>query len=451
MFEPTQQTSCKQGIKTVIVLVVLLAVASTESTFAQAEAMHWKFGERAGLDFTSGVPSPTRSALVHLEGSASYSDSNGNLLFYTDGFQAWQRNDTLMPSIQYQMRDSIGAQPLHSTTQQALIAPSPYNPARFIVFNPGNSTSYFPENTIKNFDWFAEVRYHPSWFEVDMSGNGGMGYTGMQAIDTAGMPEFSEKVTGTLDCDGFGYWIVMRERNGPRFFSYNAEGLNVSYPPVISEAGTYSGSDTSNLGAMKISPDGKWLAMARGWSEPGEVQLFEFNTTDGKVRNGFTLQPVTPNDEYRYYGVAFSDDSKMLYVTAGPNLLQYDLTLPTKEEIAQSGFLVKTEFSVPLGNLGSLQLGPDKKLYVPLVNSEFVGVIHYPRRRFDGCQFDVLGVQLLPGTRAWYGLPNFMDHIFAPEETVQECLSAQAAFLFDDACVGECIEYEDVSVNAPEE
>jgi hypothetical protein len=53
-----------------------------------------------------------------LEGSASISDTNGQLLFYTDGATVWNRNhDTL--------QNGFGLLGEASSTQAALIIPKP--------------------------------------------------------------------------------------------------------------------------------------------------------------------------------------------------------------------------------------------------------------------------------------------------------------------------------------
>lgn len=53
---------------------------------AQLETSHWYFGHNLGIDFSSGTAvEDTNGRLETLEGCSSISDSNGNLLFYTDG------------------------------------------------------------------------------------------------------------------------------------------------------------------------------------------------------------------------------------------------------------------------------------------------------------------------------------------------------------------------------
>ena len=64
-------------------------------TFAQGENDNWYFGNYAAINFSS--PSPivfTNSQMTTNGASASVSDSNGKLLFYTNGISVWTREHT---------------------------------------------------------------------------------------------------------------------------------------------------------------------------------------------------------------------------------------------------------------------------------------------------------------------------------------------------------------------
>jgi len=77
----------------------LLFFLYTLASFAQREANIWYFGENAGLDFNSGTPvALTNGQLDTLEGCATISNNNGQLLFYTDGITVWNRNHVVMPN-----------------------------------------------------------------------------------------------------------------------------------------------------------------------------------------------------------------------------------------------------------------------------------------------------------------------------------------------------------------
>ena len=66
--------------------LVFIFFLSTLTIFAQKQANVWHFGNGQALDFSTGTPVQIGGSLMEtFEGSASYSDSLVNLLFYTNG------------------------------------------------------------------------------------------------------------------------------------------------------------------------------------------------------------------------------------------------------------------------------------------------------------------------------------------------------------------------------
>jgi hypothetical protein len=91
------------------------------------EAWHWTFGDSCAIDFSTGTPVTGTCSIKTTEGCASISDQNtGQLLFYTDGTKAWDKNNNQMPN----GFGMIGGQ--GTSTQTALIVPK-----------PGSSTIYY--------------------------------------------------------------------------------------------------------------------------------------------------------------------------------------------------------------------------------------------------------------------------------------------------------------------
>ena len=109
-------------------LIFIFFFLSSTFLFAQGEANVWYFGENAGLDFNSGSPvSLNNGKLNTVEGCATISDNNGNLLFYTDGIIVYDRNHNIM-------QNGTGLHGDPSSTQSALIVPKPLDPNIYFVF-----------------------------------------------------------------------------------------------------------------------------------------------------------------------------------------------------------------------------------------------------------------------------------------------------------------------------
>ena len=76
-------------IKFIAGLILLLPFIG----FSQGEFNNWYFGNKAGITFNSGLPVVlTDGQMLVKRASVCVSDSLGNLLFYSDGDQVWNRN-----------------------------------------------------------------------------------------------------------------------------------------------------------------------------------------------------------------------------------------------------------------------------------------------------------------------------------------------------------------------
>ena len=78
---------------------VFLLLLTHASIFGQNEASFWYFGQNAGLRFdaeSGTVTGITDGQINSLEGCTSIADTDGNLLFYSDGSTVWNKNHQVM-------------------------------------------------------------------------------------------------------------------------------------------------------------------------------------------------------------------------------------------------------------------------------------------------------------------------------------------------------------------
>ena len=76
-----------------IKISILLFFVFTMNLFAQKEANIWYFGENSGLSFNTEPPTFLYDGAINtLEGSSTFSDKDGNLLFYSDGTTVWDKS-----------------------------------------------------------------------------------------------------------------------------------------------------------------------------------------------------------------------------------------------------------------------------------------------------------------------------------------------------------------------
>lgn len=382
-------------------------------SFSQGEANIWYFGENAGVDFNSGsAVAITNGKLKTIEGCSTFSTSTGELLFYSDGSTIWNKDHV-------PMMNGTGLAGDESSTQSAMIIPKPGSSSLYYIFTVGSGVG---TSASTGFNYYT----------IDMSKEGGLGEVVFGPVDlTEGRSlDWTEKVAAIKGEECNTFWVVSYVTN--EFYAYKVTSTGVSTVPVKSRV-AYNSVD--RRGYLKISPDGKKLAIAHmrntGPSGPiaGSFLLYDFNNSTGKVTNQKKLELVAPAD--RPYGVEFSSNSEKLYVHASNDyfsnipseannpsnhfstLYQFDLSSNILSDINSSRKIIDSQ------NLyrGALQLGPDQKIYRTLSRSynsgiPFLGVIENPENYGVACNYKHEEISL-NGRNSTQGLPPFIASIFS--------------------------------------
>jgi hypothetical protein len=354
------------------------------SVNAQNAAKNWIFGQKARINFNGSTPTVSSVNTINTnEGSSSISDSNGNLLFYTDGITVWDKNNNIMAN-------GTGLLGSASSTTAALIVPC-------------NCNKYFIFTTDDTFNQYANgLRYSI----VDMTANSNLGT--VTSKNTALLSRAAEKIAAVSDGNG-GFWVVAHSMDNNRFLSYHiVAGSDCTSPlrAVVSSVGSmYSGELYGyGPGQMKISPDGRRLAAA-GYNPGGNnrtsfIELFQFDINTGAVSN---LAAATVRDTLTsgIYGVEFSPDSQALYTTTlnvNNSIYRYNIagnTLTSRTTIH--------DFGNAIHQTGGLQLAPDGKIYVARYQKTFLNVLSDPNAASGG--WTTTQFNLAAGTVSGEGLP----------------------------------------------
>lgn len=396
-----------------ILLHILLFSSHLWQAQAQKHTAIWYFGEMAGLDFNSGTPvAITSSAMNAFEGTASIADEQGQLLFYFNGSTVWNR--------QHQpMGNGIGLLGHESSSQACMIVPKPGKKNIYYIFTTDN-------NGRSN-----GLRYST----IDLSRAAGLGEVTEKNI--ALHTPTTEKLTATRHANGRDIWVLSHDYGSSNFRAHLVTEAGVSTSAVVSNVGLVHPSESggvSAIGCMKVSPDGKKLAITH-WPT-NSVQLFAFDASTGEVRAS-AMFPASLEAGATPYGLEFSPDNKKLYINVNGNatLVQYDVGLlspiaiaASRQEIAQIGQDVTTRY---VG--GGLQLGPDGKIYVARPASKHLGVINQPNNSGPAAEYIDKAIYL-NGRASNVGLPAFIQSFFNYSNEVKytiNCFGATSLFSFD--------------------
>ncbi|WP_245563692.1 PKD domain-containing protein [Spirosoma luteum] len=398
----------------------------------ESQGVKWYFGQNAGLDFSGGgSPKPiTDGKLNTIEGSSSIANTKGILLFYTDGIIIYDKDGTPLKSLVPGDTNTV-QQPLKgskNSTQSALIVPKPTC--------RGCEYLYYVYTT-------SEIRGQKTltYSVVDMRQNGGKGAIVEKNLLLANQgTEQSASVENKRDST---YWVITR-KYGTNQFEVRHLTRSDNADPVTYTGGQVIDSLANAEGYIKIGPADtssanqatRPMAVVIPGPPKNSVDLYTFNDSTGVLKFDRTLDlgPAPP----KAYGVEFSPDGKSLYVTmlADTNsdgslkgssyILKYDLT-------QKDSLLTKSKTVVDSSTTrqyGSIQIGPDGRIYVAIEGSKSLGTIENPNGGLlDSLIYNPAG-QSLGGQTSQLGLPNLVAN-------------------FNDPSSGPGLMYSDTCVNAP--
>lgn len=366
-------------IQFVYVLAILFCALSYATSVNAQQNNWWYFGNQVSIDFNSGTAVAGTGSLVGAEGTASASDSNGNLRFYTDGLTIWNQNHTVMPN-------GSGLLGGVSSSQAALIVPKPGSCETYYVF------------TTEDHNGQGTFRYS----RVDMCLDNGLGDVVTSEKNILLSSPTGEKITAIRHANGVDVWVVTHGLQNDQFLAFLVTSSGVVATPVVSAVGSVHASNHM-IGPIKASHDGTKLVATLSFGSM--VEMFDFNSATGAVSNMVDLDFLY-NIPLGAYGVEFSPNDDILYISTfwGTNrLMQIDLVAST---------VITLDTQIGNYEYGALQLGPDGRIYLCRRNQPFMDVINDPNISGVGCNHVAAGFNLAAGTTCDSGLPNFVPYSF---------------------------------------
>jgi len=409
--------------------LLLLFLGLYFQSVAQKEAYNWYFGQHAALNFSSGAPvSLAGSAMVAPNGCTSISDSAGNLLFYSNGKEVWNRNHM-------QMQNGYGLNGQEFAPQSALALKAPGSDSRYYLFTIGGG---------------ASDQYGAFYTTIDMLLDDGLGSVlpWQKNIPLVGADSVKDALGAIAFGDKEGYWVFVRSFTVQnKILAYLVDETGVHQQPVVSP-GIYNSSINVGSGTVKVSPDGRYLIYSPSqwvWNLP-MTELYALNSYTGEATPVFRFDSGGVN-----WGAEFSANSEFLYLTPALSdssyIVQFDMSqLSSAQAFQASRYVVHSVKGSREPSFYQCQLAPDGKIYISRFSFGFSGftylpAINEPSKKGVLCDFEPHAVDLIEGN-CYMGLPAFVQSYLVRYSFSGQCVGSETTFTSQFNPVPDSIEWE---------
>jgi hypothetical protein len=307
------------------------------------------------------------------------SDSNGNLVLYSNGVQVRNTHDVILNN-----GDSLGWGPLFSYWNPTIYYTGMvYSQSLITLPNPRKQNIY--DLFYVYIDTLSSVRLSFTKLlhsRIDMSASGGRGSV-ITKDEVILQKDIDITISAVKHGNGRDWWLCTNQTQS------NCHDLLL-----------YTGDDsmkitkqcigvTSPLGdahSCRFSQDGNVYVTT---NDSGQVDIFNFDRCNGTLtlHEQFTIAEIADSFQWMPTGIEFSPNSRFLYVFCSYRIFQYDLTASpiaaSKTTIAKYHFLGHDPADYFWG-----QLAPDGKIYVASGGTTYYqSVIDSPDNKGSACGF----------------------------------------------------------------
>ncbi|GHT81800.1 hypothetical protein FACS1894125_3290 [Actinomycetota bacterium] len=325
----------------------------------KASMRYWAFGYGGGIEFDINGHNPVPwgpTSIGSDEGVDVSTNSDGELLFYSDSGNVYNRNHVIMPN-------GSGLLGRSSAFQAVVNFPM-----------PGDPTKYFVVETS------ADVAMGTlSYSVVDMMLDGGLGdVTATKNVQIGITGRAGEGLIATPSADGKGFWVFTDDRpnNQIRAYMFTKDGpvdpitlIPNTNAPVITNTSMPFYASGYYIGGLKISPDRKRLITSLE-GNAGMSGVYRINAQTGQLAEEFVINTGRTFSQ-GFYSAEFSADSRWIYYSSQSGgrygqISRFDLLAADGQTTAATkGAAVSATgefFGAQWG--GTIQRGPDDSIYI---------------------------------------------------------------------------------------
>lgn len=282
---------------------------------------------------------------IQVQSSVTICDREGNLLFYSDGIKAWNKEHQVI-----QNAEDLGSD--FFTGQGVVVVQSENNENIYHLFTLSNS----------KFSGKGDMCHSV----LDMSANDSRGKVIQQKrLIWTGLTE--RMIAISNPCGGA--WILVHERDNNHFLAFHLENDVLIEHPIVSKVGSkhkYERHHYSNcVGEFSISRSNTLSVLGRG----GLIEFLKFDSSSGQLSEPITIK--NENDFTDDYSGAFSSNGRFFYKVDSDypyrKVIQYDLENLSTEAIKRSRIVIDSLRKRLPTQPVSFKLAPDNNIYISAI------------------------------------------------------------------------------------
>lgn len=360
----------------------IIEAVECETPTENLEQAQWYYDSYASLDFRDGLAKfQSDSNMEAYESESSVCDSEGNLLFYTDGRQIWNSQHELLTSstFTHQVKDRSTIILKFSAYIYAILSISETDGKLYsCIINVNNNSPLDASTTL-------------TWSQLPL----GVDWTNLSVLSA----------TPTVDANK--YWLLTTKKvvGADETTTYYKCVAKLTYNNgiVVSEASIDSNHPLCNskILSIKVSPNAQYVLYS---TESDGILFYRFYTRSGEIES---IGNCSPTIGAKGGAVEFSQDGRFLYVAWSEGtfrlmIAQYDMQqlTPCACDIQESVILdweAEENFQTSI----NLQRASDGRIYIGrysegrLSYSRMIGVILNPNiRDEDNGRSNACGVSM---------------------------------------------------------
>lgn len=379
-----------------ILKILSICLLLSTCAFAQREDNTWFLGYPGGnenfgpckVTFDNGNFQIQKDSTFYrgfYDNNTVISDENGQYLAAFNGFRINDKSGKTMlygDSIWFDTLPYLYGYSDDDLPQGGMFLPWPDHPDSILLFYTSQGNAAWPISVdLASLNLFYAL--------IRKSGNNGMGAVVERRIEVINDTIQYGRLSATKHANGRDWWILINEVFSNRFYRllldpsgvHKLDSQQVSLPVF------------DGLGQAAFSPDGNFYAIKNAVNSAlgTSIDVFRFDRCTGFLSHQYqNIQGVEAIG-----GVAFSPNSRYLYVSSHTELHQYDLL---NDNLDSARTLVGVYTTSPTGlpaTFYTMQLAPDNKIYMCATNGiKTLHVIHDPDEAGSSCNFQQSGINL---------------------------------------------------------